>query len=646
VVVGRRQGGEDGRRQLMGDLPWLNGRGLTRRAALKLGSAAAACASLTPFAWAAGKTGLHGLSTFGDLKYAPGFKQFDYVRADAPKGGRMNFQPSNRALNQSFQTFNTLNAFVLKGDSPPRIELTFDTLMTRASDEPDAHYGLVAESVDVADDLSTYTFHLRPEAHFNDGTPLTAEDVVFSLLLLKDKGHPNISEPLQPMTKAEALDAHTVMVTLSAARNRQTILGIAGDAPIFSKVYYTAHEFDSSSLDAPLGSGPYKVGNLAGGRFIEYERVADYWGKDLPVNVGFSNFDVIRIDFFTERQAAFEAFKKGEITFREEFTSITWAQQYDFPALIAGKVKKTTEFPSEKRPALQGFYINARKAKFADPRTRLALGLGFDFEWANPNLFFGSYARLASLFGTSDFGASAPPDAAELAILEPFRASLPPEVFDAPYVPPKTDGTGRDRAILKQASDLLAAAGWKQIGNQIVDDEGAPLTVEILIDADVYVRILSPYVNNLKALGIDATIRQVDPAQYQSRDDAFDFDIVLEAFSFGATPLDGLDQFYSSKAADQPGSRNYSGIKEPAVDAALAQLPAVASREELITITRIIDRVVRAKHYWIPAWYLANHRTAYWDIFGHPAAKPDYAFVPETTWWFDSDRAKAIGYAG
>jgi microcin C transport system substrate-binding protein len=618
---------------------------LTRRTALRLG-AAAAFSSAVPWAWAAGKTGLHGLSIFGDLKYAPDFKQFEYLDANAPKGGRMNYQVPNWVLNQNTQTFNTLNTFVLKGDAPPRMELAFDTLMTRALDEPDAIYGLVAATVDVSDDLSTYTFHLRPEAKFHDGSPLTAEDVAFSLNLIKEQGHPNLSEPMRPMTKAEATDAHTVVVTLSEERNRETILGIAGDTPILSKAFYTSHPFDSSSLDVPLASGAYTVGNMAAGRYIEFKRVADYWGNDLPVNLGSSNFDIIRIDFFTERQAGFEAFKKGDVTFREEFTSITWAQEYSFPAVAAGKVKKTTEFPSEKRVVWQGFYFNTRRAKFRDPRTREAIGLCFDFEWSNPNLFFNSYARLASLFGTSEYGASDVPSEDETAILAPFKDTLPASVFEQPYVPPKTDGSGRDRAILKQASDLLAAAGWKQINGQLVDSEGAPFEVEFLIEAQVYERILTPFANNLKALGISATVRQVDPTQYTSRLNAFDYDIVLAAFSMSATPLDGLEQFYSSKSADQSGARNYAAIKEPAIDAALALLPSVDTRDKLITITRTIDRVVRAQHYWIPAWYLANHRTAYWDIFGHPATKPDFGFYPETTWWFDQDRAKAIGYSG
>ena len=620
-------------------------RGLTRRGALALAGATAAYAGVRPFAWAEGRSGLHGLSIFGDLKYPPGFPHFDYVDPNAPKGGRMHFQPSYRVLNQSFQTFNTLNSFVLRGDAPPRIGMTFDSLMASAQDEADALYGLVAESVDVSEDGSIYTFHLRPDARFHDGSPLTADDVAFSLQILKEEGHPNLAEPMQPMVSAEAVDARTVVLTLSKERNRDTILSLA-TMPIFSKAYYEGREFDAGTMEPPLGSGPYKIGNLAAGRYIEYERVADYWGKDLPVNVGMNNFDVIRIDFFSERQAAFEAFKKGDITYREEFTSITWAQDYNFPAVTEGKVIKSTEFPSEKRPSQQGFPFNTRRAKFRDPRTRQAVALAFDFEWSNPNLFFGSYARQTSLFGTSDFAAIEPPDAAELQILEPFRDSLPPEVFGEPYIPPMTDGSGRDRAILKRSSDLLAEAGWKQVGNTLVDEEGAPFEIEILIDAQVFERILSPYVENLKALGIDAWIRQVDSAQYQARTNDFDFDIILEAFSFAATPLDGLQQFYGSAAADQKGSYNTAAVKEPAIDAALARLPSVSTRDELIAITRVIDRVFRARHYWNPAWTRASHQVAYWDIFGYPPVKPDYAFTPESTWWFDGDRARAIGYTG
>lgn len=618
--------------------------GLTRRHALQLAGATAAYGLMKPWAWAAGKKQLHGLSIFGDLKYPPGFARFDYINPDAPKGGRMNFQPPNWVYNQSTQTFNTLNSFVLRGDSPPRMEFTFDTLMTSAGDEPSSVYGLVADTVDVSDDRNVFTFHLRDTPRFHDGSPLTAEDVAFSLMLLKEKGHPQISQVIEPMSKAEATDERTVVVTLDGTQNRATILTIVG-LPIFSKAYYTDHPFDSSTLAAPLGSGPYKVDNLSAGRFIEYARVDDYWGKDLPANVGFSNFGIIRIDFFQERQVAFEAFKKGNITYREEFTSKTWAQEYNFPAVTDGRVVKTT-FPGEAAPSLQGFFFNTRRAKLADPRTRLAIALAFDFEWSNRNLFFDAYTREYSFFQKSDFMAEGKPGPDELALLEPYRADLPPEVFDEPaYVPPKTDGSGGDRRMLKRAADLLADAGWRQANGRLVNEAGQVLDIEFLIDASVFERVITPFAQNLRRIGVQASIRQVDPAQYQSRLNDFDFDNILVALSFSATPLDGLPQIFGSRAADTPGTRNYAGIKNKAVDGLLAGLPEVNSREQLTTVLKALDRVLRAGQYWIPSWYLAEHRVAHWNMFGWPAEKPAYAFTPETTWWFDRDKAAAIGKA-
>ena len=618
--------------------------GPTRRSVLAAGGAALALTAVKPFAWAAGRTGLHGLSIFGDLKYPADFKQFDYVNASAPKGGRMNFQPSYWVYNQSPQTFNTLNSFVLKGDSPPRMEMTFDTLMAGAEDEPNSYYGLVAETVDVSDDGNVFTFHLRAGPRFHDGSPLTAEDVAFSLTLLKEKGHPDISQVILPMAKAEAVDVRTVRVTLDGKQTRQTIFTIAG-LPIFSKAYYANRPFDSSSLDAPLGSGGYKVGNKSAGRFIEYERVKDYWGADLPVNVGQGNFDVIRIDFFQEREAAFQAFQKGLITYREEFTSITWATGYNFPAVSEGKVKKTL-FPAEKMPDFQYFFYNSRRGKFADPRTRLAIGLAFDFEWSNKNLFFGAYDREFSYFQGSDFMAEGKPGPDELKLLAPYKADLPAEVFGEAYVPPKTDGSGNDRAVLRQAFDLLKAAGWTQKGGRLVDHKGEALDFEFLINASAFERVLSPWVQNLKRIGVTATIRQVDSAQYQARLNAYEFDCVLTRFTLGATPIDGLTQFFGSKAADEPGSHNYAGIKSKAVDGLLARLPGVTSRAELVTLLKAVDRVLRAGQYGTPSWYQANHRVAHWDIFDWPEKKPPYAFTPESTWWFDAKKAAAIGYSG
>ena len=556
----------------------------------------------------------------------------------------MNFQPSYWIFNQSTQTFNTLNSFVLRGDAPPRMELCFDTLMASAEDEPNSYYGLVAETVDVSADGNVFTFHLRSGPRFHDGSLLTAEDVAFSLMLLKDKGHPDISQVIVPMVKAEASDARTVTVTLDGKQTRQTIFTIAG-LPIFSKAYYAGRPFDSSSLEAPLSSGAYKVGTVSAGRFIEYERVKDYWGADLPVNVGQGNFDVIRIDFFQEREAAFQAFQKGLVTYREEFTSLTWATGYDFPAVSEGKVKKTL-FPTETVPSFQFFFYNTRLGKFADPRTRLAIGLAFDFEWSNKNLFFGSYARESSYFQNSDFMAVGKPGADELKLLEPYRAELAPEVFDEAAVPPKTDGSGNDRAVLKRAFDLLAAAGWTQKGGKLVDDKGEALDFEFLINASVFERVLSPWVQNLKRIGVSAAIRQVDSAQYQSRLNDYEFDVILSAFILGATPLDGLNQFFGSKAGEAPGSHNYAGIKSTAVDGLLDRLPRVTSRSELVTLLKTVDRVLRAGQYGTPSWFQASHRVAHWDIFGWPAKKPDFAFTPETTWWFDADKATAIGYSG
>ena len=618
--------------------------GISRRTTLKLAGAAAALTMLRPFAWAEGKSGLHGLSIFGDLKYPPDFKHFDYVNPDAPKGGTMRFSVPYWVFNQNPQTFNTLNSFVQKGDSPPRMGLVFDTLMASAADEPDAVYGLLTESVAVSDGGNVFTFALREEARFHDGSRLTAEDVAFSLHVLKEKGHPNISQVLREFVAAKALDPTTVELTLSGKQSRDLIFTLVS-LPIFSKAYYSTRDFEASTLEPPLGSGAYKVGSVDAGRTVNFVRVADYWGTALPVNVGFNNFDVIRIDFFRDRQIAFEAFKKGDTTYREEFTSKAWATEYDFPAIKAGKVKKYL-VPEEARPDIQAWYPNGRRSKFSDPRTREAMGLCFDFEWTNRNIFYDAYQRGQSYFEKSDFAAEGPPGAEEVALLEPFRGQLPEEVFAAPVPTPKSDGSGRDRKLLRRASELLTEAGWKNDGGVLKDARGEAFTAEFLIDDDVFTRSLSPYVANLKAVGIDASIRLVDPTQYNVRVNDFDFDVVMNRVSLEATPLDGLDLFYGSEAADKPGTYNLAGIKDPVLDALIAKVPAVQSRAELVTLIRAMDRILRARHYAIPNWTQPNHRVAHWDIFGWPAVKPDYAFTPELTWWFDKDRATEIGMAG
>ncbi len=617
---------------------------LPRRDFLTLGAAAGAAALLPGAAFSASPTGtgLHGLSVFGDLKYPPDFKQFDYVNPDAPKGGAFNFPPPNWAYNQSPFTFNTLNSFTLKGDAPPRMELCFDALMARALDEPDAIYGLLAESVTISEDRNSFDFALRPQARWHDGTPLTAQDVAFSLTLYKEKGHPDLLLPLTELDEARALDAGTVRLRFSGRQSSQTLLTIA-TMPIVSRAYYSDNDFEAGRMTPPLGSGPYKVGRVSAGQFIEYERVADYWGVDLPVNRGQDNFGRIRIDFYRDRQAAFQAFKKGDTTFREEFVARVWATGYDFPALKQGKVVKR-EFPGEKWPAMQAIAINQRRERFRDVRVRRALDLCFDFEWTKRTLFAGSYERSQSNFERSDFRAEGLPSPQELALLEPFRAELPPEVFGEPVMQPVSDGSGRDRKLLGQAAKLLAEAGWKRVSGFVVNDKGERLVVEILAEDDSLVRITSPWADNMKAVGIDASVRLVDSNQFEERQNTFDFDLNLVAVSIGATPsADSLETLYSSRAADRPGTRNYPGTRSPAIDALVAAAGAARSRDELVTALRALDRVLRARLDWIPTYYLANHRAAYWDMFGFVEQKPDYGFPVEALWWFDKDKAAKIG---
>ncbi len=602
--------------------------------------------SLPEISLAQNKTGirLHGLSAFGELKYPADFKNFDYVNVDAPKGGTFAFSVSGWAFNQNPQTFNTLNTFILRGEAPPRMESCFEGLMSGTMDEPDSVYGRVAETVMISPDRNTYQFKLRPEARFHDGSPITAEDVAFSYEILRDKGHPSLALGLINLVEAVALDKSTLELRFDGKQSDRAILSLVG-YPILSKIYYTENEFDKSTMDVPLSSGPYRVGKLSVGNFIEYERVEDYWAKDMPFSIGIDNFDILRIEFFRERQAAFEAFKKGKIFWRQEFTSKVWATEYDFPALKEGKVIKRT-FPSEKTPGLQGWAVNTRRKKFADVNTRRAIGLCFDYEWTNAQMFYGSYTRSQSLFEKSEFRAEGMPSTEELELLEPMRADLPEEVFGEAVLQPKTDGSGNSRSSLRKAVQLLKKAGWQRKGRQLVDKDGAPFTLEFLIRSPTFERILGKFITNLKAIGIDATIRLVDPAQYQSRLEEFDFDISGLASGFGATPSeDSMKQFFFSEYADRPGSRNYPGIKLATVDKLIKKIGAAKSRKELIIAMRALDRVLRVYHFWIPNWYAADHRVAYWDMFGFREPKPDYGFGAESIWWFDEEKAKAIGKA-
>ncbi|WP_376702066.1 extracellular solute-binding protein [Mesorhizobium sp. ISC25] len=619
---------------------------LPRRDFLALGGAAAAAALLPGRAFAAIPTGvkLHGLSAFGDLKYPADFKHFDYVNPDAPTGGTFNFSPPNWGYNQNPLTFNTLNSFTPKGDAPPRMEMCFDALMVRALDEPDAVYGQLADGVTISQDRNSFEFSMRPQARFHDGAPVTAEDAAFTFKLYKEKGHPDLSVTLMHLQDAVALDRHTLRLSFSGKQSARTILNVV-QFPILSKAFYTANPFDSSQLNPPLGSGTYKVGRSSAGAWIEYERVADYWGRDLPVNRGQNNFERLRVEFYQDRTAGFEAFKKGEIVYREEFTSRVWATAYDFPAFTAGKVVKH-EFPTEKLPSMQATAVNQRREHFRDARVRQAIGLCFDFEWTRRNFFYGSYERSQSCFEKSEFRAEGLPSPAELALLEPLRDQLPAEAFGEAVTQPASDGSGRDRKKLGAAAKLLNEAGWKRTGDFAVNGKGERLSAEFLVDDDVFVQVFSPWVANMKAVGIDATIRLVDSAQYQLRQATFDFDLITAAFNFNATPTrDDLEIFFHSRTATVSGSRNLPGIASPAIDVLIDAVGAAKDREGLTVAMRALDRALRARRDWIPSWFLANHRAAYWDMFGFPAQKPDYGFPVETLWWFDKDKATKIGKA-
>ena len=619
---------------------------LPRRDFLALGAAATAAALLPSRAFADTPIGvkLHGLSAFGDLKYKADFTHFDYVNVDAPQGGTFNFSPPNWGANQNPQTFNTLNSFVPKGDSPQRMEMCFDTLMARALDEPDAVYGLIAENVTISDDRNSFTFSLRPQARFHDGSPLTAEDAAFTFKLLKDKGHPDYALSLTHLDDAVAIDAHTLELKFSGKQASRTVLNVI-QFPILSKAFFTANPFDSSQLNPPLGCGAYKVGRWSAGAWIEYERVADYWGNDLPVNRGQNNFGRVRIEFYQDSTAGFEAFKKGEILYREEFTSRVWATAYDFPAFTAGKVVKH-EFPAETTPSMQATAVNQRREQFKDPRVRQAIALCFDFEWTRRNFFYGSYERSQSCFEKSDFRAAGMPSPQELALLEPLRDKLPPETFGEAVTQPPSDGSGRDRKQLSAALKLLAEAGWKRSGDFVVNDKGGRLSAEFLVDDETFVQVFSPWVANMKAIGIDASIRLVDSAQYRLRQSTFDFDLLSAAFNFSATPTrDDLEIFFHSRSAAISGSRNLPGIANPAVDALIDAVGAAKDRENLTIAMRALDRALRARRDWIPSWYLANHRSAYWDMFGFPEQKPDFGFPVEALWWVDKGKAAKIGKA-
>jgi microcin C transport system substrate-binding protein len=616
---------------------------VTRRDTLSLGAGALASICV-PSAQATEGPERHGMSAFGDLKYPADFKHFDYVNPNAFKGGTFSQIGPSAAYNQNFLTFNSLNTFILRGDAAQGMELTFATLMAGGGDEPDSLYGLAARAVRIAPDGLAYRFLLRPEAKFHDGSALTAHDVAFSLKILKEKGHPIIQQLMRDVVEAAATDDATVLVRFAPKRARDVPLFVAS-LPILSRAYYSTKPFEETTLEPPLGSGAYKVGRFEPGRFIEYDRVKDWWGADLPVSRGQNNFDVLRYEFYRDRDVAFEGFTARSYLFREEMTSRIWATRYDFPAIRDGRVKRDV-LPDDTPSGAQGWFINTRREKFKDRRLREALIYAFDFEWTNKTIMYGSYERVHSVYQNSPMMAVGRPSAEELALLEPFRGRVPDEVFGEPFVPPVSDGSGQDRVLLRKAGALLQEAGFVIKGGKRVTPQGEPVTLEFLAEDPGLQPHHMPFIKNLGTLGIEATLRIVDPVQYRKRVDDFDFDLTSLRFAMSSTPGEGLKSLFSSQAAATKGTRNLAGVADPVIDALLDKIIVADNRADLHTACRALDRVFRAGRYWVSHWYLAAHRIAFWDVFGRPATKPRYGRGVPDTWWYEPGKATNIERAG
>ena len=584
---------------------------------------------------ASGSIKSHGLSTFGVLKYKPDFKHLDYANPDAPKGGKLSMIGTEARV-----TFDSFNLFIRKGDRAQGLEYIYDSLMTRAYDEPDAVYGLLAQFAEVHNDKKGVTFYLRPEAKFADGERVKASDVVFTIETLKSKGHPRYRVSLRDVELVEALDDKTVRFRFKGNQTRDLPQRVA-ELPIIPEHFYKTVLFEKAGLDLPLGSGPYKVGKFQQGRYVRLMRRDDYWAKDLPINKGRYNFDELRYEYFKDRGAEFEALKAGVFDLREEFTSKDWATKYKFDAIKKKKVIADT-LRDDTPSGTQGFFINTRREKFKDIRVREAIGLAFDFEWTNKNLFYNLYKRTSSYFENSEFKAMGLPSEAELALLTPFKDKLNKSVFEEIKLSPKTNGTGQDRKNLRKASRLLKAAGWSMKKGVRTSQAGEPLTIEFLTFSPSFSRIILPIIRNLKTLGIQATLRLVDPAQYQERLKSFDFDLTTSRFSMRLTPGVELRNFFGSKAAKQAASFNLAGISHPVIDDLIDKISSAKTRAELVTACRALDRVLRSEFYWVPHWYKNAHNVAYWNKFSRPLKKPLYHRGIIDLWWLDKEKAAKL----
>ena len=583
----------------------------------------------------------HGISAFGDLKYPAGFAHFDYVNPDAPQGGTMSFRGTGAS-----QTFDSLNPFIFKGEPAQGLALLYDSLLAGSADEPDSAYGLIAESLEVPPDRSWAIFNLRPEARFSDGHPITAEDVVFTWQVLLEKGAPSYQIILQDIEGVEALDDHRVRFTFKPDSPKRDLPSLAGGLSILPKQYYDSVEFSDSTLTPPVGSGRFTVASVDPGKSIRYCKNPDYWAEKLPVNVGSYNFDCIVYQYFADNIAAFEALKVGVYLFHQEFFAVLWATAYDFPALQKGWVRRA-EIPDNTPSGAQGFWFNLRRPTFQDPRVREAIGLMFNFEWTNATLFHDLYRRTDSFFENSPMQAEGLPEGEELALLEAFRDRLPPEIFSEPaWSPAVQSKTQTDRAALRRASTLLDEAGWT-VGPDGIrrNAEGQKLTLRFADDSPAMERVINPYVQNLRRIGIDASYTAIDPAQMQERQKNFDYDILPARFAMPLSPSMELRQLFSSAAADTPGSANLAGVKDPVVDALIEKVIQSETREQMQVRVRALDRVLRSKRIWVPNWYSGKFLVAYWDVFGRPGLQPEFA-RGDTTWWIDQDRYDALKAQG
>lgn len=583
----------------------------------------------------------HGISAFGELKYPAGFRHFDYVNPDAPRGGTISFRGTLAS-----QTFDSLNYFILQGEPAQGIERIYDTLMAEAFDEPDSVYGLLAEKIAYPEDRSWVVYTLREGARFSDGEPVTADDVVFTIETLKENGRPAFRFTLDDVAGAEAVSAREVKVTFNEDAQTRDLISQVGLIPILPRHFYETVDFTKSTLEPPVGSGPYVVARVDAGRSVTYCRNPDYWGGALPVNVGKDNFQCYRYEYFADTTAAFEALKAGVYLFHEEFFSAIWATGYDFPALDKGWVKREV-IPDDRPSGAQGFWFNLRRPQYQDRRVREAISLMFNFEWSNETLFYGLYERTDSFWEGSNMQAEGMAEGEELALLEAFRADLPGTVFTEPaYSPPVSTPRKTDRTLVRRANLLLEEAGW------IIGDDGLRrnaagevLKLTFIEDGPAFERIILPYVENLRLIGVDAAFDLIDAAEFQERRERFDYDIITTRFVLPLSPSVELRNLFASRSADAPGSFNVSGLSDPVVDALIERVIEAEDRETLNTRVKALDRVLRDKIIWVPNWYKGTHWIAYWDVFGRPETKPPYDRGIDY-WWWEQEKYDALVAAG